>query len=192
VEALLGRWVDFSGIASVAKRAKRTALLFSRFRPVELPGHLRRHEDIEDLTTRDGSGKFTDGCGYCSLELATYLTRKLDIRHRGERYVPSVFQIRYLGYKGIVVVQPGLDRLNSCRPPEQRVHLQLRKSMCKFKIPKPSSNIATSSDGGGSGGGAGASSSSGNPQLAAADAARLVFGVVDYSRPYKYGNLNSQ
>ncbi len=39
---MLAEWIDFSGIASVAKRAKRTALLFSRLRAVELPDRLRR------------------------------------------------------------------------------------------------------------------------------------------------------
>ncbi|KXZ45061.1 hypothetical protein GPECTOR_59g670 [Gonium pectorale] len=211
VEEMLCRWADFRSIASVAKRAKRTALLFSRFRPVELPEQLRRHEEIDDICTPDGRFKYTDGCGYCSLQLATYLARRLCISHRGRRWVPSVFQIRYLGYKGVVAVQPGLDALNKDRPPEQQVHLQLRKSMCKFRAPQRSQQqqqqqkqarpqqaaspspqdcgdgSSSSGDAAGASGGSGAAAES-----APDDAARLVFGVVDYSKPYKYGFLNSQ
>ncbi|GIL83982.1 hypothetical protein Vretifemale_12713 [Volvox reticuliferus] len=174
IEKLLASWIDYTGIASVAKRAKRTALLFSRFRPVPLPEHLRRHEDIEDLLVPGGDAKYTDGCGYCSVEFARYLSRYLDVRHRGRRYVPSMFQIRYLGYKGVVAVQPGLDERNArTRDDQHKVHMQLRKSMCKFKIPKEQHEAAPA-------------------EASAASSARLVFGVCGYSKPYKYGYLNSQ
>ncbi|GLC34648.1 hypothetical protein PLESTM_000221100 [Pleodorina starrii] len=194
VSAMLSGWVDFSSIASVAKRAKRTALLFSRFRPVELPEHLRRYEEIEDLLTPRRDAKYTDGCGYCSLELDRYLARRLDIRHREARYVPCVFQIRFLGYKGVVVAHPGLDQRNRAAraaarrssdggEAPQEVHLQLRKSMCKFKLPQQQQQqqqhlVAAAAAGG---------SSSSDPA-----AARTVFGICDYSKPYKYGYLNSQ
>ncbi|GIL59349.1 hypothetical protein Vafri_14238, partial [Volvox africanus] len=201
IEKLLSNWIDYTGIASVAKRAKRTALLFSRFRPVPLPEHLRRHEDIEDLVVPGGDAKYTDGCGYCSMEFARYLSRYLNIRHRGRRYVPSMFQIRYLGFKGVVVVQPGLDERNvRMRDEQHKVHMQLRTSMCKFKIPKEPHQQQQQQqqqqkeveNGGEKPEEATAAAAAAVTEASAVLPARLVFGVCDYSKPYKYGYLNSQ
>ncbi|KAG2500164.1 hypothetical protein HYH03_001746 [Edaphochlamys debaryana] len=181
VDQLLSGWLVLENMASVAKRAKRTALLFSRCRPVHLPERLRRYEEIDDITTKDGSAKFTDGCGYVSRELATHLARSLSIQHRGKLYAPSVFQIRFLGYKGVVAVHPGLDLRNKTCGRENAIHLQLRKSMAKFKPVQPNDTAAA-------GGSLGSGAEATRRQAEAAG----VFGVVDYSRPYKLGYLNTQ
>lgn len=82
---------------------------------------MRHLDDIE----RDGS-VFTDGVGTISMELADEVwdclcrrrrrgTSKLDVK-------PSAYQVRFQGYKGVVVVNPELQGRQLC----------LRPSMNKF------------------------------------------------------------
>ncbi len=75
-----------------------------------------------------------------------------------------------------MAVQPGLDaenrELRQTGRLEDQVHLHLRKSMRKFNIPRSEAQGAAVS--------------------AMQDAAREVFGVVDISKPYKYGFFNTQ
>ncbi|KIX05706.1 uncharacterized protein Z518_03678 [Rhinocladiella mackenziei CBS 650.93] len=111
---------DFAKIKSVAKKAKRIGLLFSTADIVqEVP--ISRCRDIDDIE-RDGF-IFTDGCGLISKDFARSLASKKPIVFRDRRYHPSVLQIRYLGYKGVVSVDPKL---------EKGFWLKLRKSMKKF------------------------------------------------------------
>ena len=97
---------DFSKIKSVAKLAKRIGLLFSA---AEAATQLRpdRCEDIPDIF--QGEHIFTDGCGLISRHMARLLVQKLNIRFRNKRYNPSVFQIRYRGYKGVLELEPKLQ-----------------------------------------------------------------------------------
>lgn len=119
VEKVLTECGQFTDIKSTSKRLKRIGLLFSKAidTAVIIP-----EEDVmfaDDIVTRNGN--FTDGCGSISIELGKALTEgaKLDL----EDYVPSVYQIRYNGCKGVV----SLD-LNATQP-----QLILRKSMKKFE-----------------------------------------------------------
>ena len=112
---------DFSKLKSVGKKAKRIGLLFSSADiAIDLPTD--RCEDIEDIE-RDGY-IFTDGCGLISPHLARQLAQRRNIMFRNKRYLPSVFQIRYCGYKGVLVLDPRL---------QGRVQVQFRESMKKFK-----------------------------------------------------------
>lgn len=111
---------DFTTMKTVAKKAKRIGLLFSTAHVV-LNVDPARCRDIPDIE-RD-SYVFTDGCGNISPALAKLLSQKKPILFRNKRYHPSVFQIRYRGYKGVVVRQPKL---------EPRIWLEFRKSMRKF------------------------------------------------------------
>ncbi len=97
---------DFSKIKSVAKMAKRIGLLFSA---AEVATQLEpdRCEDIPDIFK--GDYMFTDGCGLISTHMARLLIQKLNIRFRNKRYNPSVFQIRYRGYKGVLELEPKLQ-----------------------------------------------------------------------------------
>ncbi|KAL9044093.1 MAG: hypothetical protein Q9214_002747 [Letrouitia sp. 1 TL-2023] len=111
---------EFSKLKSVAKKAKRIGLLFSTGQ-MALDLQPDRCQDITDVT-RDGY-IFTDGCGLISKQLAKLLVQKVDIRYRNKRYTPSVFQIRYRGYKGVLTLEPRL---------KGQVQAQFRESMKKF------------------------------------------------------------
>ncbi|KAF8056611.1 RNA-directed RNA polymerase [Lyophyllum atratum] len=113
---------DYGKIMNIAKRAKRIGLLFSE---AQLDWQLDPGftTDIPDI--RSGDEIFSDGCGLMSRHFAVQLSRARKIIIRGARYTPTVFQIRYLGYKGVLMLHPDLD--------VQKKHLvQFRKSMRKF------------------------------------------------------------
>ena len=115
---LLALFGEFSNIKSLAKRAKRIGLLFSTFRrSLDLENHM--YEVIPDV--KRGGYNFTDGCGLMSEELARDIQRLQRTVH-----LPCVAQIRYQGFKGILLLGrqmgPGLK-------------VQFRESMRKFKIP---------------------------------------------------------
>ncbi|KAL8976626.1 MAG: hypothetical protein Q9205_007403 [Flavoplaca limonia] len=105
---------------SVAKSSKRVGLLFSAARFAANLGS-DRCEDIADVRTDDYI--FTDGCGMISTHFAKLLVQKTDIRFRNQRYTPSVFQIRYKGYKGVLTLSPEL---------RGKILVKFRESMKKF------------------------------------------------------------
>lgn len=113
---------DFSKMKTVAKKAKRIGLLFSTAR-VATTVSPDRVEDIPDIESADYV--FTDGCGLIAPRLAQELARRVGIVFRDRRYTPSVLQIRYRGYKGVVTVDPRMAA-------DKKVLLRLRKSMKKF------------------------------------------------------------
>lgn len=112
---------DFAKMKTVGKKAKRIGLLFSVARTATTVSP-SRCEDIPDIETSDYV--FTDGCGLIAPVLARELARKVRIVFRDRRYTPSVFQIRYRGYKGVVTVDPRMGGGNTL--------LKMRKSMKKF------------------------------------------------------------
>lgn len=112
---------DFSAIYSASKKAKRIGLLFSVVKiAVELDPS--RVEDIPDI--QRGNHIYTDGCGFISSSFAKQLTQTLHIVHRNISYMPSVYQIRYRGYKGVLMLAPELPG---------RTFVQFRSSMRKFR-----------------------------------------------------------
>ena len=112
---------DFSKIKTIAKLAKRVGLLFSTAEMgVSLPPD--RYEDIPDIQNKDYN--FTDGCGLISTLLSKQLVQRARISFRNKRYTPSVFQIRYRGYKGVLTLEPTL---------KGQILVQFRDSMRKFK-----------------------------------------------------------
>ncbi|KAI9925947.1 hypothetical protein MW887_005753 [Aspergillus wentii] len=120
VEQLVESLGEFSRIRTVAKKAKRIGLLFSSCHAlIEVPDE--RYEDIEDI---ESSGyNFTDGCGLASKKIGQLLSQKFSIIIRNQRYHPSVYQIRFKGYKGIVSIEPQMRK--GC-------WFQFRNSMRKF------------------------------------------------------------
>lgn len=116
------------GEPTFSLEAKRLGLLFSEQKGA-LALHPQHVRDIDDLS-RDMS----DGCGLISLHFARTIARHLDIRFEDKPYIPSVYQLRYLGYKGVVCVSRQLDIENKNRPKQEpKIHLHLRKdSMKKF------------------------------------------------------------
>jgi RNA dependent RNA polymerase len=115
---------DFSKLKSVGKKAKRIGLLFSS---AEMAVTLQpeRCEDIDDIKGNDYV--FTDGCGLISIHLAREIVQRRNIAYRNRKYLPSVFQIRYRGYKGVLMLDPSL---------EGNIQVQFRESMRKFKDAK--------------------------------------------------------
>ncbi len=110
---------DFSLIKSRYKRLKRIGLLFSSAIPtgIEIPfSAVIEIPDIESV-----GHNFTDGCGAVSLDLAQRITTNCKLACP-ENYIPSVFQIRYQGCKGVVAVHKTL----------KEVDLAIRPSMKKF------------------------------------------------------------
>ena len=113
---------DFTKIKSIAKMVKRIGLLFSSaVVALHLPPD--RCKDIADVE-RDGY-IFTDGCGLISTQLARRFVKLLNIRFRAARYTPSVFQIRYRGYKGVLTLDPTL---------QGQIQVKFRKSMKKINV----------------------------------------------------------
>ncbi|XP_030959743.1 probable RNA-dependent RNA polymerase 1 [Quercus lobata] len=110
---------DFREIRNVAKYSARLGQSFSSSRETV---SVSRHEvenipDVE-IERKGISYCFSDGIGKISAELAREVAAKCGL----ENYVPSAFQIRYGGYKGVVAVDPTSSK-----------KLSLRKSMCKYK-----------------------------------------------------------
>ncbi|KAJ0897739.1 putative RNA-directed RNA polymerase [Helianthus annuus] len=109
---------DFSSLRNVAKYAARLGQSFGSSKKVFVLHGMKwkKFPDIE--VVRNGTKYvFSDGIGKISSELAERVSRKC-----GYNFVPSAFQIRYAGYKGVVAVDP-----------TSFVKLSLRKSMCKFE-----------------------------------------------------------
>ncbi|KAI0318242.1 RNA dependent RNA polymerase-domain-containing protein [Amylostereum chailletii] len=113
---------DLTGIMNVAKRAKRIGLLFSG---AEVDYNLDPQYvgDIDDLMT--GDENFSDGCGLISKRLSMQIARSKRIVFQGRPYTPCVYQIRYRGYKGVVMLHIRLDE-------EKKHFIEFRKSMKKF------------------------------------------------------------
>lgn len=111
---------DFSGMKTVAKKAKRIGLLFSS---AEMATALDpdRCEDIDDVTLGDYC--FTDGCGLMSKQLAKLAVQRRNIVFHNQRYQPSVFQIRYRGYKGVLMIDDAM---------RGKIQARFRHSMRKF------------------------------------------------------------
>ncbi|GER34087.1 RNA-dependent RNA polymerase 2 [Striga asiatica] len=109
----------FKKIRSISKCAARMGQLFSSsMQTFEVhPRDIDRIPDIEIVSDDAVKYCFSDGIGKISYAFAKDIVRKLGLTH-----VPSAFQIRYGGYKGVIVVSR-----NSFRK------LALRSSMLKFE-----------------------------------------------------------
>jgi len=108
---------DFSRIKNVAKYAARLGQSFGSSTET-LSVRRNEIEIIPDAKVKHGATEyvFSDGIGKISLELARRVAKKC-----GHDSMPSAFQIRYGGYKGVVAVDP-----------TSSVKLSLRKSMHKY------------------------------------------------------------
>lgn len=96
---------DFSKMQSVSKKAKRLGLLFSSAEHA-LELQPQRCNDIDDVKL--GEYVFTDGCGMIAVQLAKQIAQRKRIVYRNKKYLPSVLQIRYRGYKGVLMIDPTL------------------------------------------------------------------------------------
>lgn len=111
---------DFTKIASVAKRAKRIGLLFSA---AESTIQLDETKCLDINDVEENGHVFTDGCGLISKKYAKQLSLLSKIIFHDIAYNPSVYQIRYKGYKGVLMLAPNLATKH---------HVHFRSSMKKF------------------------------------------------------------
>ena len=110
---------DFAKIQTIEKQAKRIAQLFSRFtKSVKL--NTNEYKLINDVQNKNYI--FTDGCGFMSTEFAEQVKSIYRLN-----YVPSVCQIRYRGFKGVLLHVPEIT--------SKKVYF--RESMKKFDTQKP-------------------------------------------------------
>ncbi|CAI8609942.1 unnamed protein product [Vicia faba] len=111
---------SFNNIRSVSKCAARMGQLFSSSRQTfeMAPQDVDLIPDIE-LTSDGIKYCFSDGIGKISQTFARQLAQKLKL---DQNRIPSAFQIRYGGYKGVIAVDPHSFR-----------KLSLRNSMLKFE-----------------------------------------------------------
>lgn len=108
-------WMGEFPMRNVAKVAARMGQCFSSTYPTGVV----EPSEVEDLPEIQRNGyTFSDGVGKISQAFANEISKILV----PEGTVPSAFQIRYAGYKGVVVQWPGLTNYK----------LSLRPSMKKF------------------------------------------------------------
>ncbi|KAI6163945.1 RNA dependent RNA polymerase-domain-containing protein [Pisolithus thermaeus] len=116
---------NFEGvIRSPSKYGARMAQAFTAT-DSSIKLHKRQWKEEDDI--EQGNIVFTDGVGVISQELANLIWQKLceSYSNDGTNVVqPTAYQIRFLGYKGMVVVDPFLEDIYMC----------LRKSMRKFDV----------------------------------------------------------
>ncbi|XBH85410.1 hypothetical protein VPH35_073329 [Triticum aestivum] len=127
------RWMgNFEEIRSVSKCAARMGQLFSSSRQTLeiLPRDVEEIPDIE-VTTDGTKYIFADGVGKISERFAKEMACRIGLDYTNP---PSVFQIRYGGYKGVVAVDPDSFR-----------NLSLRPSMKKFESKSKMFNITSTS-----------------------------------------------
>ncbi|KAI0393037.1 RNA dependent RNA polymerase-domain-containing protein [Xylariaceae sp. FL0594] len=116
---------DVAHIKVPAKYAARLGQCFSTTRPLTNSPISQSIELIEDIENTEGEKNtwcFTDGVGQISPHLAEYVAKPLRLNQKS---VPSAFQFRLGGSKGLLVVWPQLT-FNEIR---------LRPSQQKFKAP---------------------------------------------------------
>ncbi|OUC48340.1 RNA-dependent RNA polymerase [Trichinella nativa] len=116
------RWMgDFSSIRSVPKLMSRMGQCFTQaFAITAIPFSADSKEVLieTDIQSSDSKFCFSDGIGRMSTKLAEEVAERLELWP-----VPSAFQIRYAGFKGMLCVDPRLDG---------DVKMVFRQSMHKF------------------------------------------------------------
>ncbi|KAF7775922.1 hypothetical protein Agabi119p4_4315 [Agaricus bisporus var. burnettii] len=130
---------NFKGTDLMKQPSKYAARLAQAFTATEASVSIKRDEweEIEDIKPpnfEDGKPNpylFTDGVGSISKSLGDKIWAELcsNRRDHGENSIqPSAYQIRFLGYKGVVAVDEQLDKTGAGK------HMRLRNSMRKFLV----------------------------------------------------------
>ena len=121
---------DFSKLVRMpSKYAARIAQAFTATDPSVMIQRDQWEEQPDLGDPNDGRYNHTDGVGTISSELAEMIWEarcKASRNLREHRLKPSAYQFRFLGYKGVVVVDHRLEG----------VKMRLRESQCKFPVPK--------------------------------------------------------
>ncbi|CAL5003334.1 unnamed protein product [Urochloa decumbens] len=116
--ASIREWMGQFPSKNVAKHTARMGLCFTS----SFPTVTIQPDEMEFLEDVNYNGyNFSDGIGMITPKLALEVAKMLPLT---DSYVPSAFQIRFAGFKGVVAVWPGED--------EEARWLSLRPSMKKF------------------------------------------------------------
>ena len=118
IRASLG---NFSGLKLLRTPSKYAARIAQAFTATDPSVKIRR----DQWEQQDEIGVHTDGVGTISQELAAMIWEakcKSSGDRRADRVQPSAYQFRFLGYKGVVVVDHRLEGIK----------MRLRDSQCKF------------------------------------------------------------
>lgn len=103
IERMLAECFVMKKDTPTSKRMKRIGMLFSE---LKLTSVVVVDKDVIEMLDIERNGfNFTDGCGGISKDLAEKVKERVGIV---EAYLPSVYQIRYQGCKGVVVLDPKL------------------------------------------------------------------------------------
>ncbi|KAL5489393.1 hypothetical protein EMCRGX_G018482 [Ephydatia muelleri] len=103
IERMLAECFVMKKDTPTSKRMKRIGMLFSE---LKLTSVVVVDKDVIEMLDIERNGfNFTDGCGGISKDLAEKVKEGVGIV---EAYLPSVYQIRYQGCKGVVVLDPKL------------------------------------------------------------------------------------
>lgn len=104
---------NFLDIRNVAKCAARMGQSFSSStKSLDVPKS--EVEPILDIWNEARTYRFSDGIGMISASFATKVAKKCRLKKYGR--IPSLYQIRYSGYKGVVAVNPTSSYKISLRP----------------------------------------------------------------------------
>ena len=124
IRASLG---DFSKL--LRKPSKYAARIAQAFTATDPSVRIRRDQWEEQPDLGPEKSLFTDGVGTISPELAAMIWAakcRASGNGRQDRVEPSAYQFRFLGYKGVVVVDHRLEG----------IRMRLRESQCKFPAHK--------------------------------------------------------
>ncbi|KAK0463788.1 RNA dependent RNA polymerase-domain-containing protein [Desarmillaria tabescens] len=130
---------DFKGTELMTQPSKWAARIGQAFTATDPSVKVKRHEwtEMPDMGTKENLAKgqylHTDGAGTISKSLGDEIWACLckGRRDHGEKAVqPSVYQIRFMGYKGVVAVDPELDH------DPNGIRMKLRPTMRKFEDPR--------------------------------------------------------
>ena len=124
-EEVLGKIGDFSDIKHLGKYAARISqTLTTTIKTIPIKKDLIM-DDIDDVKSKDGKYTFSDGVGKISIKIAKQISEKLKLN-----YIPSCFQGRFLGCKGVWTTMWDDDS----------GQIYCRKSQIKFKVEKKEEN----------------------------------------------------
>nr|AHL27584.1 RNA-dependent RNA polymerase 1 [Salvia miltiorrhiza] len=122
------RWMgDFSSIRNVAKYAARLGQSFGSSTETlsVAQNEVEKIPDVE-VVTNGTTYIFSDGIGKISVDFARRVAIKCGLKSN----IPSAFQIRYGGYKGVVAIDP-----------TSSVKMSLRPSMLKYQSDDTKLNV---------------------------------------------------
>ncbi|KDR73538.1 hypothetical protein GALMADRAFT_251265 [Galerina marginata CBS 339.88] len=120
---------DFAGTDLLKQPSKYAARLAQAFTATDPSVDIRKDkwEEIPDLG--EEPYQFTDGVGTISRALGDRIWAKLYEKKRSPGAMkPSAYQIRFLGYKGVVAIDEQLDKNAN------GIDMRLRPSMRKFEV----------------------------------------------------------